>query len=131
MGILSGVPPAELRPSRRAFTARTAPRTALALAAAVTVVGATLSGVAAAVVRDREHRADEAFARAGEAGAAAVNAEIGRYADVVRNVANAAGSHETLTLQEFRHAIAGLSGMDLAGATSISLVVPAWRASDR
>ncbi|BCJ45715.1 hypothetical protein GCM10010168_58650 [Actinoplanes ianthinogenes] len=101
-------------------------RRAAALSALVAVVGCAVSlGVAAVLHRDERAAADVQMDRRTAAVVTAVQAETRRYVDTLRTTAAAIGAQQTLTAAEYATLTAPLHQMRLAGATSITLVVPA------
>ncbi|GII19831.1 ATP-binding protein [Planomonospora parontospora] len=109
---------------------RQASRTGMALvvlvALLVAVTGTALSLWVGAALREAQQRsAEQQLDRRATLITDAVAAESGRYADALRLLAAALGSHERLTKPEFDQTTRVLEDMRLAGATSIALMVPA------
>ncbi|WP_203826842.1 ATP-binding protein [Actinoplanes palleronii] len=99
---------------------------AAAVSALVAVVGCTLAlGVGAVLRRNELAAGDAQMDRRSAAATTAVQFETRRYIDTLRNTAAAVGAQQDLTAADFTTITAPLRAMALAGATSISLVVPA------
>ncbi|WP_449065957.1 ATP-binding protein, partial [Planomonospora algeriensis] len=96
------------------------------IALLVAGIGAALSVWVGGALREAQQRAAaQQMDRRATLITDAVAAESGRYADALRLMAAALGSHERLTRPEFDQATRALQDMRLAGATSIALMVPA------
>ncbi|MFC6580207.1 ATP-binding protein [Planomonospora parontospora] len=96
------------------------------IALLVAVTGTALSVWVGAALREAQQRgAEQQLDRRTALVTDAVATESGRYADTLRLLAAALGSHARLTKPEFDQTTRVLEGMRLAGATSIALMVPA------
>ncbi|WP_197286889.1 ATP-binding protein [Planomonospora sphaerica] len=96
------------------------------IALLVAVTGTALSVWVGAALREaQQHGAEQQLDRRTALVTDAVATESGRYADTLRLLAAALGSHARLTKPEFDQTTRVLEDMRLAGATSIALMVPA------
>ncbi|HET9518324.1 MAG TPA: CHASE domain-containing protein, partial [Actinoplanes sp.] len=101
-------------------------RTGLLFARLTAVAGmlATL-GVGAVVAENRQSASAAALDRRVSEMTRAITAETGRYVDAITTVTAAAGAVPQLTATAFSQITAPIAGMRLAGATSLSYLVPA------
>ncbi|WP_229073707.1 ATP-binding protein [Actinoplanes sp. DH11] len=98
---------------------------AAALSALVAAAGCVVTLVVAGSLTEREEvAAGVQMDRRTTTAAQAVRSETRRYADILRTTAAAAGAQEELTAIEYGRITQPLRTMQLAGATSIGLVVP-------
>ncbi|MEV6300634.1 ATP-binding protein [Actinoplanes sp. NPDC051861] len=101
------------------------PGRATALSAMVAAVGCTITlGISILLLQREDASAEVQMDRRTAVAADAVRSETRRYLDALRITAAAAGAQQTLTATEFGAITEPLRGMQLAGTSSIALVVP-------